>query len=67
MSTNLFVAAVMAVAGPAMRLLSRAPRYLSGVCMATLRSYVFLDSLQPQVAAHISTTCKGYFPVPGVA
>jgi hypothetical protein len=35
--------------------------------MATLRSYVFLDSLQPQVAAHICTTCRGYFPVPGVA
>lgn len=35
--------------------------------MATLRSYTFLDSLQPQVSAHISTTCKGYFPVPGVA
>jgi hypothetical protein len=35
--------------------------------MATLRSYTFLDSLQPQVAAHICTTCRGYFPVPGVA
>jgi hypothetical protein len=35
--------------------------------MATLRSYAFLDSLQPQVAAHICTTCRGYFPVPGVA
>jgi hypothetical protein len=35
--------------------------------MATLRSYTFLDSLQPQVSAHICTTCKGYFPVPGVA
>ena len=34
---------------------------------ATLRSYTFLDSLQPQVAAHICTTCRGYFPVPGVA
>ena len=36
--------------------------------MATsLRTYVFLDSLQPQLAAHISTTCRGYFPVPYVA
>lgn len=35
--------------------------------MATLRSYTFLDSLQPQVSSHICTTCKGYFPVPGVA
>lgn len=35
--------------------------------MATLRSYTFLDAMQPQVAAHICTTCKGYYPVPGVA
>jgi len=35
--------------------------------MTTLRTYVFLDSLQPQLAAHICTTCRGYFPVPGVA
>lgn len=33
----------------------------------SLRTYVFLDSLQPQLAAHICTTCRGYFPVPGVA
>lgn len=33
----------------------------------TLRTYVFLDSLQPQLAAHICTTCRGYFPVPNVA
>jgi hypothetical protein len=32
-----------------------------------LRAYVFLDSLQPQLAAHICTTCRGYFPVPFVA
>ncbi|MFN7132723.1 MAG: hypothetical protein ACK4N5_11625, partial [Myxococcales bacterium] len=36
--------------------------------MATsLRAFVFLDSLQPQVAAHICTTCRGYFPVPYMA
>jgi hypothetical protein len=35
--------------------------------LATLRSYTFLDSLQPQLAANICTTCRGYFPVPGVA
>lgn len=33
----------------------------------SLRTYVFLDSLQPQLAAHICTTCRGYFPVPYVA
>lgn len=33
----------------------------------TLRTYVFLDSLQPQLAAHICTTCRGYYPVPYVA
>jgi ethanolamine utilization microcompartment shell protein EutL len=32
-----------------------------------LRAYVFLDALQPQLAAHICTTCRGYFPVPQVA
>jgi BMC domain len=32
-----------------------------------LRAYVFLDSLQPQLAAHICTTSRGYFPVPYVA
>jgi len=36
--------------------------------MATnLRAFVFLDSLQPQLAAHVCTTSRGYFPVPGVA
>jgi len=33
----------------------------------SLRTFVFLDSLQPQLAAHICTTCRGYFPVPYVA
>lgn len=36
--------------------------------MATsLRAFVLLDSLQPQLAAHICTTSRGYFPVPYVA
>ena len=30
----------------------------------SLRTYVFLDSLQPQLASHICTTCRGFFPVP---
>jgi hypothetical protein len=33
----------------------------------SLRAFVFLDSLQPQLSAHICTTCRGYFPVPYVA
>ena len=33
----------------------------------SLRTYAFLDSLQPQLAAHICTTSRGYFPVPYVA
>lgn len=28
-----------------------------------LRTYVFLDSLQPQMASYLSTISKGYFPV----
>ena len=33
----------------------------------SLRAYVFLDSLQDQLTSHICTTCRGYFPVPGMA
>ncbi|MCC7382649.1 MAG: BMC domain-containing protein [Deltaproteobacteria bacterium] len=33
----------------------------------TLRAYQFIDSLQPQLTSHICTTCRGFFPVPGVA
>lgn len=32
-----------------------------------LRTYIFLDSLQPQMASFIATTSKGYFPVAGQA
>jgi hypothetical protein len=32
-----------------------------------LRSYIFLDSLQPQLTAHICSTCRGFWPVPGEA
>ena len=30
-----------------------------------LRSYVFLDSLQPQHAAYIGTVALGFLPLPG--
>jgi len=33
----------------------------------TLRTYVFLDDLQPQLAAFIGTTARGFLPVAGVA
>jgi hypothetical protein len=33
----------------------------------TLRTYIFLDSLQPQLAAFIGTTARGFLPVAGVA
>ncbi len=35
--------------------------------MITLRTYIFLDSLQDQVASFIGSTAKGFLPVPGVA
>lgn len=35
--------------------------------MITLRTYVFLDSLQAQLASYIGSTAKGFLPVPGVA
>ena len=30
-----------------------------------LRSYVFLDSLQPQLAAYAGTVSGGFLPIPG--
>ena len=33
----------------------------------TLRTYVFLDDLQPQLASFIGTTSRGFLPVGGVA
>lgn len=33
----------------------------------TLRTYVFLDQLQPQLASFIATSAKGFLPVPGDA
>ena len=32
--------------------------------MVTLRTYVFLDRLQPQLASYIGTTSKGFLPIP---
>ena len=32
--------------------------------MIQLRTYVFLDSLQPQLASYTATTTKGYLPIP---
>ena len=33
--------------------------------MITLRTYTFLDSLQPQLASFIGKTARGFLPVPG--
>jgi hypothetical protein len=33
----------------------------------TLRTYIFLDNLQPQLAAFIGTTARGFLPIAGVA
>src|SRR5512136_2265445 len=33
----------------------------------TLRTYVFIDDLQPQLAAFIGTTARGFLPVAGDA
>lgn len=35
--------------------------------MVDLRSYVFLDSMQPQFASFIATVAQGFLPVPGMA
>ncbi len=33
----------------------------------SLRTYVFLDSLQPQLASFVGKTAKGFLPLPGMA
>ncbi len=35
--------------------------------MAELRSFVYIDRLQPQFAAYIGANARGYIPVPGMA
>jgi hypothetical protein len=35
--------------------------------MAELRSYVYLDRLQPQYAAYVGANAQGYIPIPGLA
>ncbi len=35
--------------------------------MITLRTYVFIDSLQPQLATYMATAAQGFLPVPGDA
>ncbi len=35
--------------------------------MVTLRTFAFLDSLQPQLASYIGKTARGFLPVPGQA
>lgn len=35
--------------------------------MAELRSYVYLDRMQPQLAAYIGANARGYIPIPGMA
>jgi hypothetical protein len=35
--------------------------------MMELRTFAFLDNLQPQLAAHIGSTSRGFLPVAGVA
>jgi len=38
-----------------------------GNAMVTLRTYIFLDALQPQLASHIGTVSRGFLPVAGMA
>jgi len=33
----------------------------------TLRTFVFIDALQPQLASHLATSSQGFLPVPGDA
>lgn len=42
-------------------------RYGRTLMSVSLRTYVFIDALQPQLTAHICSTCKGFWPVPDEA
>ena len=33
----------------------------------TLRTYTFLDALQPQLASFMGKTARGFLPLPGMA
>ncbi|MDH5233043.1 MAG: hypothetical protein OEY38_23565, partial [Gammaproteobacteria bacterium] len=35
--------------------------------MIKLRTYIFIDSMQPQLAAYMGTVSQGFLPVPGDA
>ncbi len=35
--------------------------------MISLRTYIFIDSLQPQLAEYLGTTSQGFLPIPGDA
>ncbi len=45
----------------------RLARQNSHVQQIELRTYVFLDSLQPQLAAYMGTVSQGFLPIPGDA
>ncbi|MGB0714124.1 MAG: hypothetical protein ACPGUC_11270, partial [Gammaproteobacteria bacterium] len=40
-------------------------RSLGNTAAIKLRTYVFIDALQPQLAAYIATVSQGFLPVPG--
>ncbi len=46
---------------------ARVARQASHVQQIELRTYVFLDSLQPQLAAYMGTVSQGFLPIPGDA
>ena len=46
---------------------ARVARQASHLQQIELRTYVFLDSLQPQLAAYMGTASQGFLPIPGDA
>jgi len=43
------------------------PLSVRGMSKPTLKTYIFLDSLQPQLATFVGTTARGFLPIPGDA
>ncbi len=46
---------------------ARVARQASHIQQIELRTYIFLDSLQPQLAAYMGTASQGFLPIPGDA
>src|SRR5258706_9612650 len=52
---------------PSIPVVLRSPDSSRGSMATTLRTYTFLDALQPQLASFMGKTAKGFLPLPSMA